>query len=93
MSHILTLSFINGQWHIEGHEPDPSIPNRRRMFDVSEHLKKTAIETVLGSPVMLAKLKKWRKDTIKRLEKSVPRLKSEYEDAIERLAILNSISF
>lgn len=43
---------------------------------------------ILTNPELNKKITKWRDDCIKRLEKSVPRLKQEYEDAFNRLVKL-----
>ena len=50
-------------------------------------------QTVLDNPEMMQKLEKWRKDAIKRLVKSVPRLKEEYEGAAKRLESLKNADF
>lgn len=93
MSHIIVAAFDNGEWSFSGHEPDLQHPNLRVQLGVSKQAQEWAIQAILGEPTLRNKLEKWRKATVKRLEKSVPRLKAEHEAASKRLDALKSVSF
>ena len=51
------------------------------------------VEAILNCDELFEKLKTWNKNAVKRLEKTVPRLKKEYEDAEARLKSLSSTDF
>ena len=56
-------------------------------------LMKCAIDGIINCPELKEKLIKWKKDVVKRLKVSVPRLKSEYEGAKARLELLENNDF
>lgn len=48
-------------------------------------------KAILDVPEFREKLKKWKKDAVKRLRVSVPRLKQEYEGSAARLAAFDDM--
>lgn len=93
MSHLINATYESGEWQFEGWEPDPQNPGGRVQCTVPKQAQEWTVQAILGSPTLRGKLEKWRKDAVKRLEKSVPRLKSEYEAASKRLDALRAVSF
>ncbi|MFM9578067.1 hypothetical protein, partial [Streptomyces turgidiscabies] len=59
----------------------------------SNALMAECVEVLMQTPEKFDKLKKWRDDAVKRLKKSVPRLKEEYEHAAARLQALDGCDF
>ncbi len=93
MNYLIDATFENGSWRFGGYKPDPTKILCRVTCDVPERSQELAVQAILGNDELRAKLEKWRRDAVKRLRKSVPRLKAEYEAAARRLEALDSIQF
>ena len=57
----------------------------------SEYESEVIGKAILANPALNKKIYKWRCDSLKRLEKSVPRLKEEYEIAFNRRESLRKL--
>lgn len=51
------------------------------------------VEAILNTPELCEKLESWRKNAVRRLIVSVPRLHAEYVVAEQRLEVLSSVKF
>jgi hypothetical protein len=74
--HVADAQFINGQWRVKLFDR-----NTGNYVSVHPDFAVELIEGILSNPVLFEKLEKYTKDALKRLDKSVPRLKEEYETA------------
>lgn len=65
--------------------------NTTHEMAVDNDLIQIAVKEIIANDELNKKLKKWRTDAIKRLKVSVPRLKSEYEAAVDNLSWLENL--
>lgn len=94
----LSLTYEMDGWTVYFYRVDGNIVYLRNdsskpQIMPSNALMAECVEVLMQTPEKFDKLKKWRDDAVKRLKKSVPRLKEEYEHAAARLQALDGCDF
>lgn len=86
MDNVIDADFSNGEWELHHFCRSSGETDCK----ISEAKKKGIINAVMSIPEARGSLRKYCKDAIKRLRKSVPRLEEEFKNSALRLELLEN---
>lgn len=85
---FLSFSESTGEWVTEQY-----ILTEKKDLFLDEAMTQELVREILSVEKWAEGIENWRKDALKRLEKSIPRLKMEYEYAVLKRLVLDSVQF